>query len=73
MIGDFDDSANALWSAHMKVAKSHDEAHIQFLKEDMKSVLLFVRAYISVIIFFPMLMHGYPGRFILHGSCYFHN
>ena len=43
MIGDFDDSANALWSLHEKEAKSHDEARIQSLKDDMDSVLIFVR------------------------------
>ncbi len=58
MIGDFDDTANALWNLHKEEAKSHDEAHIQSLKEDMDSVLIFVRAYISVIIFYLMLMHG---------------
>ncbi|KAI0247229.1 hypothetical protein BJV78DRAFT_1247537 [Lactifluus subvellereus] len=35
MIGDFDDSANALWTLYGKEAKSHDEARIQTLKEDM--------------------------------------
>ena len=43
MIGDFDDSANALWSLHEKEAKSHDEARIQSLKDDMDGVLIFVR------------------------------
>jgi hypothetical protein len=43
MIGDFDDSANALWSLHGKEAKSHDEARIQSLKDDMEGVLIFVR------------------------------
>lgn len=42
MIGDFDDSANALWSLYGKEAKSHDEARIQTLKEDMEGVLIFV-------------------------------
>ncbi|KAI9431242.1 hypothetical protein H4582DRAFT_1316275 [Lactarius indigo] len=41
VIGDFDDSANALWSLHMKEAKSHDEARIHSLKDDMDGVLLF--------------------------------
>ncbi|KAN0133855.1 hypothetical protein V8E53_008350 [Lactarius tabidus] len=40
-IGDFDDSANALWSLHLKEAKSHDEARIQSLRDDMDSVLIF--------------------------------
>lgn len=43
MIGDFDDSANALWSLHEKEAKGHDEARIQSLKDDMDGVLIFVR------------------------------
>ncbi|KAH9053063.1 hypothetical protein EDB87DRAFT_311134 [Lactarius vividus] len=41
LIGDFDDSANALWSLHLKEAKSHDEARIHSLKDDMDGVLLF--------------------------------
>lgn len=45
MIGDFDDSANALWALYGKEAKSHDEAGIQTLKEDMDGVLIFVRLY----------------------------
>lgn len=45
MIGDFDGSANALWTLYGKEAKSHDEARIQTLKEDMDGVLIFVRSY----------------------------
>ena len=45
MIGDFHGSANALWSLYGKEAKSHDEARIQPLKEDMDGVLIFVRLY----------------------------
>ncbi|KAF8258499.1 hypothetical protein EI94DRAFT_1815210 [Lactarius quietus] len=41
MIGDFDDSANAMWSLHLGEAKSHDEARINSLKDDMDSVLIF--------------------------------
>jgi hypothetical protein len=52
MIGDFDDSANALWTLQMKEAKSHDEARIQSLKDDMDGVLIFVRVHISVVIFY---------------------
>src|ERR1700733_9542943 len=48
MIGDFDDNANALWSLHLDEARSHDEARINSLKDDMDGVLIFVR--ISVII-----------------------
>ena len=47
MIGDFDDSANAFWSLHMKEAKSHDEARILSIKDDMDGVLIFVCIYIS--------------------------
>jgi Family of unknown function (DUF6535) len=43
MIGDFDDSANALWTLYGKEAKSHDEARIETLKDDMDGVLIFVR------------------------------
>jgi len=45
MIGDFDGSANALWSLYGKEAKSHDESRIQTLKEDMDGVLIFVSSY----------------------------
>ena len=50
MIGDFDDNANALWSLHLDEAKSHDEARINTLKDDMDGVLIFVRIHIPVII-----------------------
>ena len=43
MIGDFHGSTNALWNLYGKEAKSHDEARIQPLKEDMDGVLIFVR------------------------------
>ena len=43
MIGDFDGSANALWSLYGNEAKSHDQAQIQTLKDDMDGVLIFVR------------------------------
>jgi hypothetical protein len=43
MIGDFNISANPLWALYGKEAKSHDEARIQTLKEDMDGVLIFVR------------------------------
>lgn len=45
MIGDFDNSANALWTLYGEEAKSHDEARIQSLKDDMDGVLIFVRSY----------------------------
>jgi hypothetical protein len=44
MIGDFGGSANALWTLYGKEAKSHDEARIQTLKDDMDGVLIFVRS-----------------------------
>ncbi len=68
MIGDFNDNANSMWSLHMKEAKSHDEARIQSLKEDMDGVLIFVRGYFSIILSYPELMHGHPGWFILRCS-----
>ena len=43
MIGDFDDNANPMWSLHLGEANSHDEARINSLKDDMDSVLIFVR------------------------------
>ncbi|KAH9177058.1 hypothetical protein EDB89DRAFT_1902769 [Lactarius sanguifluus] len=42
MIGDFDDSTNALWSLHVKEARSNDGSRIQSLKDDMDGVLIFV-------------------------------
>lgn len=45
MIGDFDGSANALWTLYGKEAKSYDNARIQTLKHDMDGVLIFVRSY----------------------------
>ena len=44
-LGDFDDSANALWSLYGKEAKNHDEAEITTLKDHMDGVLIFVRIY----------------------------
>ncbi|KAI9457258.1 hypothetical protein BJY52DRAFT_1120508, partial [Lactarius psammicola] len=52
MIGDFDDSANALWSLHMKEAKSHDKARIQSLKDDMDGVLIFAGLYSAALVSF---------------------
>ena len=42
MIGDFEGSANALWTLYGKEAESHDNSQIQTLKEDMDGVLIFV-------------------------------
>ncbi|KAF8486853.1 hypothetical protein DFH94DRAFT_701142 [Russula ochroleuca] len=41
MIGDFDGSANALWTLYGKEAKGHDDSRIQTLKDDMDGVLIF--------------------------------
>ena len=57
MIGDFDGSANALWSLYRKEAKSHDQAQIQTLKEDMDGVLIFVRSEFCPITESVILMH----------------
>jgi hypothetical protein len=54
-----------MWSLHLGEAKSHDEARIHSLKDDMDGVLIFVRAYISIIVFFLKFMCS--GRFILRG------
>ncbi len=45
MIGDFDGSANALWTLYGKEAKSYDNSRINTLKDDMDGVLIFVRPY----------------------------
>jgi hypothetical protein len=45
MIGDFDGSSNALWTLFKDEAKSHDDARINTLKDDMESSLIFVRSY----------------------------
>jgi hypothetical protein len=64
MIGDFHGSANALWSLYGKEAKSHDEARIQPLKEDMDGVLIFVRPYFIRAYTGLTLKHTLPGRLI---------
>lgn len=53
MVGDFDDSANPLWSLHAKESKSHDEARIQSLKNNMDGILIFVRAFSFLYYFMP--------------------
>jgi hypothetical protein len=45
MIGDFDGSSNALWTLFRDEAKSHDDARIVTLKDDMESSLIFVCSY----------------------------
>ncbi|KAH8981221.1 hypothetical protein EDB86DRAFT_2858576, partial [Lactarius hatsudake] len=52
VIGDFDDNANALWSLHMKEAKSHDEARIRSLKDDMEGVLIFAGLFSATLVSF---------------------
>jgi hypothetical protein len=42
MIGDFDGSSNAFWNLYRDEAKSHDDARINTLKDDMDGVLIFV-------------------------------
>jgi hypothetical protein len=49
-VEDFDDSANALWSLYVKEAKSHDEATVGTIKDDMEGVLIFVRSYTSSLL-----------------------
>jgi hypothetical protein len=65
MIGDFDGSASEFWKLFKDEAKSHDDARIYALKEDMESALIFVRLY-SVHAYhgLVMLMRGPTGRFI---------
>ena len=66
MIGDFYGSTNPLWSLYGKEAKSHDEARIQPLKEDMDGVLIFVRPYfVCAYTESAMLIHTFTGWFIL--------
>src|SRR5258708_15270489 len=45
MTGDFDASASEFWKLFKDEAKSHDDARIYALKEDMESALIFVRSY----------------------------
>ncbi|KAH9170101.1 hypothetical protein EDB89DRAFT_1356394 [Lactarius sanguifluus] len=46
---DFDDGANALWSLYGKEAKTHDEARIVGLADDMDGVLLFAGLFSAVL------------------------
>ena len=62
MIGDFDGSSNALWTLYSDEAKSHDDARIVTLKDDMEGSLIFVRPY--PMMYSVVLMHGPAGRFI---------
>jgi hypothetical protein len=45
MIGDFDGSANTLWTLFGTEAKSHDDVRISTLKENMEGIVIFVRSY----------------------------
>lgn len=45
MASDFDGSSKALWTLFGTEAKSHDNARINTLKDDMDGVLIFVCRY----------------------------
>ncbi|KAH9969371.1 hypothetical protein BGW80DRAFT_1526119, partial [Lactifluus volemus] len=47
--GDFDEGANTLWTLYGKEAKEFDEAHIQTLKDDMDSILLFAGLFAATL------------------------
>ena len=64
MIGDFDGSSNVLWTLFRDETKSHDDARINTLKDDMESALIFVRSYPAPTMGFAMLIRGLTGRFI---------
>ncbi|KAI9462668.1 hypothetical protein F5148DRAFT_212707 [Russula earlei] len=51
---DFDDSANDLWSLYGREARSHDEARIHTLKDDMDGVLIFAGLFSSVLSAFAL-------------------
>ena len=73
MIRDFDDSANALWTLYAAVygkeAKSHDEAGIQNLKDDMDGVLIFVRVYPTARLWVSLMRSHSPiGRIVFRYS-----
>jgi hypothetical protein len=42
MIGDFDSSADPLWTLYGREAKSHDQSRIQTLKDNLDGVVIFV-------------------------------
>jgi len=74
MIGDFDSSANPLWTRYGKEAQGHDEACIQTLKEDMDGVLIFVRIFLILpIINLVVFMRRPAGWFILSCPHRIHN
>lgn len=45
MEGDFDESSTALWTLFVTLAKNHDNARINTLKDNMGGALIFVRPY----------------------------
>jgi hypothetical protein len=63
MIGDFDGSSNALWTLFRDEAKSHDDARIVTLKDDMESSLIFVCSYL-ICTYSVVLMRGLIGWFV---------
>jgi hypothetical protein len=68
MIGDFDGSSNALWTLFRDEAKSHDDARINTLKDDMDGVLIFVSSY-HIYTYGPSHTDAWPHRlvyFLLH-------
>jgi hypothetical protein len=73
MIGDFDGSANPLWTLYGSEAKSCDEARIQTLKDDMDGVLIFVRSCSHHIMDLIMLIHHLTGRSILRYSYFLYH
>jgi len=48
MIGDFNESADDLWTLFGTEVKSHDDAQIEIVKDKMNNALVFVRS-ISVL------------------------
>lgn len=44
MIGDFNNSANDLWTLFGTKVKSHDDAQIKIVKDKMDTALVFVRS-----------------------------
>ena len=62
---DAHDSANALWTLYGKEAKSHDEAGIQNLTDDMDGVLIFVRLCPTARLWFSLMRSTSPiGRIV---------
>jgi len=41
MIGDFDSSADPLWTLYGREAKSHDQSRIQTLKDNLDGIVIF--------------------------------